>query len=44
MDPRVLFTRMSRAFSPGDWKHSAVAWRQGWSAEDLTEIFEGGME
>ena len=44
MDPRVPFTRMSRGLSTRDWKPSGVARRQGWSAEDLTVLFEGGME
>jgi hypothetical protein len=44
MDPRVLFTRISRGLSTRDWKSSSVARRQRWSAEDLRVILEGGME
>jgi len=44
MDPRVLITRISRGLSTRDWNPSGVARKQGWSAEDLVVIFEGGME
>jgi hypothetical protein len=44
MDPRVLIARIRRGLSTKDWKPSGVARKQGWSAEDLVVIFEGGME